>query len=73
MWTKVNKELPKADQYYEVYGIVNQGTKHETKQQFQAYFNTETKEWENHDFDDINPCEHKVKFWYDFNQVKNPM
>lgn len=73
MWTEVSKQTPKADHNYEVYGIVNLGTKHETKQQFQAYFNTETQRWENHNWDDINPCEHDVKFWFDFDQVKEPM
>ena len=73
MWTKPIKNLPKADQIYQVYGILNPGTTHETKGQFDAYYNTESKKWENHDWDDVNLCEHEVKFWFDFDQVKKPM
>lgn len=73
MWTEASKQSPKADQNYEVFGIVNVGTKHETKQQFQAYFNTETQKWEDHRFDDIAPCENKVVFWYNFDLVAKPM
>ena len=73
MWTKVSKKTPKSDQNYEVYGNVNVGTKYETKQQFQSYFNTETQKWENHNFDDIAPCDRDVKFWFDFDLIKEPM
>ena len=73
MWTSVSEKTPESDHSYEVYGVVNKGTKHETTQQFQAYFNTETQKWENHSFDDIKPCENEVMFWYDFNKVKKPI
>jgi hypothetical protein len=56
-----------------VYGTVNAGTIHEINGQFQTYFNTETQKWEDHRFDDINPCENDVKFWFDLDQVKEPM
>ena len=73
MWTKESKKKPEADQNYEVFGIVNKGTKNETKQQFQAYFNTDRQEWEDHSFDDINTCENVVEFWFDFDFVEKPM
>ena len=73
MWINRQDQKPKFDGTYTVFGSVNKGTEHETDCRFTAYWDNGLEAFTDKDGEDLTYIDEGVKFWFEFNEVPNPV
>jgi len=72
MWINKQEQKPKFDGAYIVFGTVNKGTEHETNCRYTAYWSNVLEAFTDKD-DDLIYNDERIKFWFDFNAVPDPV
>lgn len=73
MWIDRQNRKPKFDGAYTVFGAKNKGTEPETYCKFTAYWDSESSAFTDKDGDDFTCIDEGVIFWFDFNEVPDPI
>ena len=73
MWINRQEQKPKFDGTYAVFGTVSKGTEHETDCRFTAYWDNGLEAFTDKDGEDLTYINEGVKFWFDFNEVPDPV
>lgn len=71
-WVKYSEEKPKYDRAYICYGIVNEGTEFERKQQFNAFWDGGQKRFVDRHGEDLILINESVEYWFNNTNLPNP-
>ena len=73
MWINRKEQEPEFTGAYHVFGIINKGSKYETQTKFVAYWENNLNAFVDQQGEDLTGINEGVKYWFDFNQVPNPV
>ncbi len=73
MWINRQEKTPKSDGAYCVFGTKYKGTEYENNCRFTAYWDNEQEVFTDKDGEDLTYINESVRFWFDFEEVPNPV